>query len=85
VYPISNGTTTYVPKQAELLGMEIPVRAIYELNPIVQFVECYRDALYDLRFPPLLSVLYLIAWAAVMMGVGLAVFQRLDRRLAEEV
>ncbi len=61
------------------------VRGIYELNPLVVLVECYRDALYDLRFPPFLHVLYLIAWSVVLIGIGLAVFQRLDRRLAEEV
>jgi ABC-type polysaccharide/polyol phosphate export permease len=65
--------------------MTIPVRAIYDLNPIVQFVNCYRNALYDLRFPPALSVLYLIGWALAFMAIGLAVFQKLDRRLAEEV
>jgi ABC-2 type transport system permease protein len=80
VYPIR-----FVPKEADFLGMEIPLRTLYELNPIVQFLECYRDALYDLRFPPILSMLYLVGWAVVMMGIGLAVFQRLDRRLAEEV
>jgi ABC-type polysaccharide/polyol phosphate export permease len=41
--------------------------------------------MYNLRFPPVLSILYLIAWSAVLMAVGLWVFQKLDRRLAEEV
>lgn len=71
VYPLS-----VVPKS---------VRGIYELNPLVVLVEAYRDALYDLRFPPFLSILYLILWSAVLMAIGLAVFQKLDRRLAEEV
>jgi ABC-type polysaccharide/polyol phosphate export permease len=61
------------------------VRGIYELNPLVVLVECYRDAMYDLRFPPFLRVLYLILWSVVLVAIGLAVFQRLDRRLAEEV
>jgi lipopolysaccharide transport system permease protein len=80
VYPIK-----YVPQEAHVAGMTIPVRAIYDLNPLVQFINCYRNALYDLRFPPALSVLYLIAWSGVFMAVGLAVFHKLDRRLAEEV
>jgi ABC-type polysaccharide/polyol phosphate export permease len=33
----------------------------------------------------LLSVLYLIGWSIVLIAIGLAVFQKLDRRLAEEV
>jgi ABC-2 type transport system permease protein len=80
VYPVS-----LVPKHQEILGMDVPLRAIYNLNPLVVLVECYRDAMYDLRFPPFLSILYLIGWSIVLMAIGLAVFQKLDRRLAEEV
>jgi len=80
VYPIS-----VVPEEADVLGRTIPLRDIYELNPLVVLVECYRDAMYDLRFPPLLSVLYLIGWSVLLMAIGLAVFQKLDHRLAEEV
>jgi len=80
VYPLK-----FVPQEAELWGMTIPVRAIYDLNPLVVLVECYRDAMYDLRFPPVLSILYLIGWSIVLVAIGLAVFQKLDRRLAEEV
>ncbi len=80
VYPIS-----VVPEKAHIGGMTISLRAIYELNPLVVLVECYRDAMYDLRFPPVLSILYLIGWSIVLMAIGLAVFQKLDRRLAEEV
>jgi ABC-2 type transport system permease protein len=65
--------------------MSVPLREIYNLNPLVVLVECYRDAMYDLRFPPFLSILYLIGWSIVLMAIGLAVFQKLDRRLAEEV
>jgi ABC-2 type transport system permease protein len=80
VYPVS-----LVPKHTEILGMSVPLREIYNLNPLVVLVECYRDAMYDLRFPPFLSILYLIGWSIVLMAIGLAVFQKLDRRLAEEV
>jgi ABC-type polysaccharide/polyol phosphate export permease len=80
VYPIS-----VVPDTAHIAGMAIPLGTIYRLNPLVQLVESYRDAMYDLRFPPLLSIVYLIAWSIVLMVIGLAVFQKLDFRLAEEV
>lgn len=80
VYPIS-----YVPDQANLLGVTIPLGTLYRLNPIVQFVQVYRDAMYNLRFPPLLSVLYVLGWTLALLVIGLAVFQKLDRRLAEEV
>ncbi len=80
VYPVS-----LVPKHTEIFGVDVPVRLIYNLNPLVVLVESYRDAMYDLRFPPVLSMLYLIGWSIVLMAIGLAVFQKLDRRLAEEV
>ncbi len=49
IYPI-----TLVPEtaQAPLLG-EVPVRTIYELNPLTQFVEAFRDVVYLLQPPSL--------------------------------
>jgi ABC-2 type transport system permease protein len=80
VYPLR-----FVPKHATVLGAEIPLRTLYMLSPLVRLVGLYRDVLYDLRFPPLLDVLYVTAWAAGLLALGLFVFARLDRRLAEEV
>jgi ABC-2 type transport system permease protein len=80
VYPLY-----LVPKEATVFGWEIPLRQLYELNPIVAQIECYRDVLYDLRFPAVGDVAYLVAWAAASLAIGLWVFSRLDGRLAEEV
>ena len=62
-----------------------PLLRIYTLNPLVRFIDAYRAVLYDLRFPALSDVLYISAWAVAMLALGLFVFRRLDRRLAEEV
>jgi len=84
VYPIS-----YVVdadnKHPELWGHEIPVLFLYKLNPMVRLVEAYRDALYDLRFPPLFDVLYVLVFGLVTLAVGLWAFRRLQGRLAEEL
>lgn len=80
VYPI-----TLVPEKKTVGGVTIPVRTIYELNPLVRMIECFRAVLYDLRFPPLGSFLYFLASAVVLFVGGLFLFHRLDRRLAEEV
>ncbi len=81
VYPIS-----YVAnRHPVILGWQVPLLRIYELNPLVKFVQVYRDVLYDLRFPSLINLGYLTAWAAALLALGLWVFSRLDRRLAEEV
>lgn len=80
LYPI-----TLVPQKWHALGMSIPLRDIYLLNPLVRLIESFRAALYDLRFPALGDLLYLSAWAVALLIVGLWVFQKADRRLAEEL
>jgi ABC-2 type transport system permease protein len=80
VYPIS-----YVPVHAHVAGVEIPLLRIYELNPLVRFIGCFRNVLYDLRFPPLWDVTYIILWAIGTVVFGMWMFSKLDRRLAEEV
>jgi ABC-2 type transport system permease protein len=80
VYPIS-----LVPKQANILGIDLAARDIYELNPLVSLVDTFRAVLYDLRFPDTGDLLYLTGWALAMIIFGHWVFGRLDRRLAEEV
>jgi len=80
VYPLS-----LVPKHKEVAGMSIPVRQIYELNPLVAMVECYRAVLYDLRFPPLGDFAYFLVWALALLAFGWWVFTKLEPRLAEEV
>jgi ABC-type polysaccharide/polyol phosphate export permease len=80
VYPIK-----YVPVHATVFGVEIPLLRIYSLNPLVRFVGAFRAALYDLRFPPLWDIGYLLLWAGAALVIGMWVFSRLDGRLAEEV
>jgi ABC-type polysaccharide/polyol phosphate export permease len=62
-----------------------PVLRLYTLNPLVRMVDAYRAVLYDLRFPALSDVVYFSIWAVALLGLGIVVFRRLDRRLAEEV
>jgi len=80
VYPV-----TLVPEHREVGGVDVPVRALYELNPIARFIEAFRAVLYDLRFPTLATMLYLFAWAVGSLLLGMLVFNRLEPRLAEEV
>jgi ABC-2 type transport system permease protein len=80
VYPI-----TLVPEHTTVWGYSLPMRALYELNPMVRFIEAYRDALYHLRFPAASDVAYLVAASVVSLGIGVWVFRRFDPRLAEEL
>jgi ABC-2 type transport system permease protein len=80
VYPLR-----VVPVHAHILGVSVPFRQIYLYNPLVRMVQAYRAAMYDLRFPAFSDVAYLIVWAVVLLGIGMWVFRKFDRRLAEEL
>lgn len=80
VYPI-----TLVPEKTKMFGKVIPARAIYELNPMVGFTEAFRDLLYHLRMPSVPHLAYLTVVSVVTFVGGLALFNRLEGRLAEEL
>jgi ABC-2 type transport system permease protein len=80
VYPIR-----YVPVHATVLGVDVPVRAIYNLNPLTRLMEAYRDVLYDNRIPPLGTMASIVIAALVALVLGSLVFARMQRRVAEEV
>ncbi|MGH9180062.1 MAG: ABC transporter permease [Acidimicrobiales bacterium] len=80
VYPI-----TLVPEKTKVLGIEVPARTIYELNPMVGFVEAFRDLLYHLRMPPAGDLAYLLAVSSLVFAGGMAIFAKLEGRLAEEL
>jgi ABC-type polysaccharide/polyol phosphate export permease len=56
---------------------------LYKLNPMYQFVEAYRNLIWDLRMPTASTWLYLIIGAALSLWIGLRVFRRYEPRLAE--
>jgi len=80
VYPIS-----VVPIKAHVLGMTIPFRRIYSLNPLVRMVNSFRAALYDLRWPAFWDVAYMAIWAVALCAIGLWMFHKFERRIAEEL
>ena len=80
VYPI-----TLVPEKTKMFGYVVPARAIYELNPMVGFVEAFRDLLYHLRMPPAGDVAYLVVVSCTVFAFGWWLFNKLEGRLAEEL
>lgn len=76
IYPISK-----VPDERN----GIPVRDLYELNPLVQFVEAFRDVVYDLRVPSAGRLLALTVVSVVVFLAGFAFFDRGSRDVAEEL
>jgi len=82
VYPI-----TYVTQHPEptVGGVTIPLHTIYKLNPMVEFVEAYRNVLYDLRFPSLATMAFLTVVSVATLLIGFWIFVKLEGRLAEEL
>lgn len=80
VYP-----ATLVPDSPRLLGVRIPLRTLYELNPMEHFVAVFRALLYDNRFPELGDVIFTVGAATVALLAGWTIFRRYEPRLAEEL
>lgn len=64
---------------------DLPIAFVFELNPAYQFVEAYRNVLYDFAVPPLSRWFDMFAWAAVALGLGALVFRRFSARIVEEL
>jgi lipopolysaccharide transport system permease protein len=56
---------------------------IYYLNPMVHFLDLFRNLLYDNRWPDVATWLICLAWAGGVFVIGIIVFRRNERNLAE--
>lgn len=66
-----------------LWGTSITLESVYRLNPMVHFIEVFRNLLYDNRWPDPSQWAICAAWALGTFAVGLWVFRRNEKRLAE--
>jgi lipopolysaccharide transport system permease protein len=66
-----------------LMGTTITLTDIYRLNPMEQFVDVFRQLLYDNRWPDVGSFIACAVWAFVALALGGMVFRRNERKLAE--
>lgn len=57
----------------------------YIMNPMTVLVETYRNFLIYGLFPGLKSIIYLIFVGVILILMGRAIFNRLERRFAEEI
>jgi len=82
IYPVSlveSGSA----KIGGLLGTNITIADIYGLNPVEHFVMVFRNLIYDNRFPDPSDWIACVAWSAVSITLGLFIFRRNERNLAE--
>jgi ABC-2 type transport system permease protein len=70
-------------KAGGLFGSAVTVSNIYSLNPMVHFVSIFRRLLYDNRWPEPVEWLICLGWAVCTFALGLVVFRRNERSLAE--
>lgn len=82
IYPVSM-VQTESEKLGGLLGTSITLENIYMLNPMLHFVEVFRNLIYDNRWPDPMEWLVCVAWAIGTFAVGLVIFRRNEKNLAE--
>lgn len=72
---------------ADAIKDKVPdfVSSVLRWNPMAVVTRGFRHTLYDGGSPPLSTFIYLPIVAIGMLSLGLFVFRRLDRRIAEEL
>ncbi len=66
-----------------LLGSSITLLDVFRWNPMENFVDVFRQLLYDNRWPDLNTFLTCAVWSMVSFVVGVWVFRRNEKSLAE--
>ncbi len=81
IYPVS-----LVREQSDRIGPlvgSISLIDLYRLNPFERFIAVFRSLLYDNTWPRVDDVMACVIWSAVSIGVGVWVFARHEKKLAE--
>jgi ABC-type polysaccharide/polyol phosphate export permease len=81
IYPI----TLVSDVSADSLVARLHIDALYMANPLVHYVEAFRNLLYEHRLPDLTTVAVVVLAAVASLVFGWTVFNRFSKRLAEEL
>ncbi|WP_349899489.1 ABC transporter permease [Parafrigoribacterium soli] len=82
IYPVSL-VKTESDKHGGLFGTPFTILDIFHLNPMEHFVNVFRQLIYDNRWPDGQEWLICVCWAVASLVIGLIVFRRNERNLAE--
>ena len=82
IYPISL-VTIQSDKYGGLFGTSVTILDVYRINPLERFVAVFRQLLYDNRWPDPQDFLLCAIWALAAFIVGLWIFRRSEKGLAE--
>lgn len=58
---------------------------LFKMNPMFSIVESYRDVLMFNRQPEIIGLVYVLMLSVILLIIGYAVFDKLQRRFAEEI
>ena len=58
---------------------------IFNLNPMTHVIACYRAVLYEKKIPDLTTLLSAAGLGILILIVGILVFNKLQKRFAEEL
>jgi ABC-2 type transport system permease protein len=58
---------------------------MFKMNPMFPIIESYRDVLMFNRQPDMLGLAYSFMLSVILLITGYVVFNRLQRRFAEEI
>jgi lipopolysaccharide transport system permease protein len=82
IYPIERVAAASVSKGG-LFGTPVTILGLYDLNPMVHYVALFRQVLYDNRWPDPAEWLICLAWSLGAIAIGMVVFRKNERNLAE--
>ncbi|TFD86262.1 ABC transporter permease [Cryobacterium serini] len=82
IYPISL-VADQSAKFGGLFGTSVTILDVYQLNPLERFVAVFRQLLYDNRWPDPQDFLFCVLWALAAFVIGLWVFRKSEKGLAE--
>ncbi|WP_258726392.1 ABC transporter permease [Cellulomonas sp. NS3] len=87
IYPMRLVEEAQVKLDARLAEWDLsfPLVQLWELNPLLHFVNAFRAVLYEESWPSWGDWAWCVGSAAVVLLVGWRVFQKFEPRLAEEL
>jgi lipopolysaccharide transport system permease protein len=74
-----------IPVNTKIGPVTIPALKLLSFNPMLYFVNAYRDALYSGRYPSPNGWFAMGISAVIVFAIGWTVYRRLQRRFAEEL
>lgn len=63
----------------------LPLRRLFDLNPMARFVDAFRQVVYGLTYPSLSDLAILVVMSGVSLSLGWVLFHRRARDVSEEL